>query len=822
MHSATKKQLSVATVLLALGLVISLVATSIVLADFTNGGFESGNWTGWTKSTFLNPGLSGSPPFTGADIVRNPGGTDLSTVVGPFAPMSQTDPQTNNTLHYPAYGSYSAYVNGPTGNGTNANSVVQQTTMTSADVDPLDGKVHVQFVYAPVLQEPGHPPASQAWMYIALRNITKSTLLYEEFIFAGQAGVPWQTGTGQWQFVDWTLVDVAPGAGQLDVGDTVEMEVTAAGCAYSAHAGYVYVDAFGFPIPGVSISGTGPASAPANSDITYTYVYRNGSGAAANNTTVTIVVPAQTTYVSVSDPACSQAGGTVTCNFGSLGAGATGTLSMTVHIDAGAGGSTIAHGNYKIGADGMPALLGPVINTNVPAAFPTTTTVSSDHNPSRYGQPFTFTANVTSSGGTPGGGTVTFKSGGVDIPGCVNVPLSGGQATCGPLASWAAGSYGITAEYSGMTGFLPSSGGMTQVVQKADTTTVVTSSANPSMYGQMVTFIATVSPVAPGAGIPDGTVTFYDGTTLLGTATLDGAGQATFTTSSPLAVGTHNIRAVYGGSANYNGSTGTLAQQVVWATDLTIDKSVRTGMGHKVVFTIVARNRACCCIAAPGAVISDTLPANLINATWTCTASGGARCGAASGVGNLYDVLPAFPPGGVVTYTVRGTLSPLGHFTNTAEIITPSGVRDIDPSNNRDVVVDDDDGVPAADEDINGDGNLNNDDTDGDGMPNYLDTDDDNDGIPTRDEDTNHNGDPTDDDADRDGVPNYLESNTKDTDHDGITDWLDADDDGDGVPTRNEDADGDGNPVNDDTDGDGIPNYLDSCLLYTSPSPRDS
>ena len=49
-----------------------------------------------------------------------------------------------------------------------------------------------------------------------------------------------------------------------------------------------------------------------------------------------------------------------------------------------------------------------------------------------------------------------------------------------------------------------------------------------------------------------------------------------------------------------------------------------------------------------------------------------------------------------------------------------------------------------------------------------------------------------------------------DTDKDGVPDYLDPDDDGDGVLTKNEDANGDGNPLNDDTDGDGVPDYLDA------------
>jgi len=67
------------------------------------------------------------------------------------------------------------------------------------------------------------------------------------------------------------------------------------------------------------------------------------------------------------------------------------------------------------------------------------------------------------------------------------------------------------------------------------------------------------------------------------------------------------------------------------------------------------------------------------------------------------------------------------------------------------------DNVPDYLEDLNGNGDLTDDDTDMDGIPNYLDDDDDDDGILTIDEDTNGDGDPTNDDDDGDGIPNYLQ-----------------------------------------------------------------
>ena len=104
-------------------------------------------------------------------------------------------------------------------------------------------------------------------------------------------------------------------------------------------------------------------------------------------------------------------------------------------------------------------------------------------------------------------------------------------------------------------------------------------------------------------------------------------------------------------------------------------------------------------------------------------------------------------------------------------------------------------------------------DTDGDGLANLLDADDDNDGIPTKEEaskDTDQDGNPNhlDTDDDGDGILTKDEG-TKDTDQDGSPNYLDADDDGDGLYTLYENYNA-GSPVDDDTDKDGIPDYLDA------------
>jgi len=112
---------------------------------------------------------------------------------------------------------------------------------------------------------------------------------------------------------------------------------------------------------------------------------------------------------------------------------------------------------------------------------------------------------------------------------------------------------------------------------------------------------------------------------------------------------------------------------------------------------------------------------------------------------------------------------------------------------------DDGDGVPSIDE-ITSPGESFALDTDNDGILDHVDTDDDGDGLLTIDEDLNGNGDPRDDDTDFDGKANYLESIYLIQMHDGVVDQLDSVDD---------------DPYN-DQDGDGFPN-LDEKIAGTDP-----
>jgi YVTN family beta-propeller protein len=99
-------------------------------------------------------------------------------------------------------------------------------------------------------------------------------------------------------------------------------------------------------------------------------------------------------------------------------------------------------------------------------------------------------------------------------------------------------------------------------VMQAATNTSLKSSVDPSDVGQTVTLTATVGVVAPGTGTPTGLVTFFDGTTSLGSATLGSNLQASRPVAT-LTAGTHSLTAQYAGDVNFLGSTSSVWAQTV-------------------------------------------------------------------------------------------------------------------------------------------------------------------------------------------------------------------------------------------------------------------
>jgi MBG domain-containing protein/Big-like domain-containing protein/centrosomal CEP192-like protein/NHL repeat-containing protein len=121
-----------------------------------------------------------------------------------------------------------------------------------------------------------------------------------------------------------------------------------------------------------------------------------------------------------------------------------------------------------------------------------------------------------------------------------------------------AGNYAIGANVSGTSAanYIATIHPGTLAITPAATITAVATSGSPATFGTSVTFTATVTTTS---GVVSGSVNFSDGSTLLGTGTLNASGIATFSTTT-LAVGSHTITAAFQANTNFTASTATLTQ----------------------------------------------------------------------------------------------------------------------------------------------------------------------------------------------------------------------------------------------------------------------
>ncbi len=323
-----------------------------------------------------------------------------------------------------------------------------------------------------------------------------------------------------------------------------------------------------------------------------------------------------TATVAVTAPGTGTPTGTVTfrdgatvLGTGTLNAGGQATLS-TAALTAGAHAINAVYA----GDANFSTSTSPNLTQNVNAAS-TSTGLTSSTNPSVFGQATLLTATVAAvapGAGTPTGSVAFYDGATLLGSGTLN---AGGVATLS-TAAIAAGSRSLTAQYAGDSNFLASiSSAITQTVNPANTTTALVSSLNPSLLGNSVTFTATVAPVAPGAGTPTGSVNFFDGLSSLGSASLNGSGQAALATSS-LSAGGHSISATYAGSANHNGSTSSSVSQVVNQPPTAVADSYNTV--HDTLLNVPT---------GPGLLSNDGLGVPAVSALASATGNG-APCSA--------------------------------------------------------------------------------------------------------------------------------------------------------------------------------------------------
>jgi len=216
----------------------------------------------------------------------------------------------------------------------------------------------------------------------------------------------------------------------------------------------------------------------------------------------------------------------------------------------------------------------------------TTTSLASSANPAVVGQTITYTATVTSQYFGIATGSVIFKAGATALG---SGTLVNGQASVNTSFS-TSGTRSITATYVGDANNAGSKSlTLQQLVNKAPSSTALVSDNNPSGYGQMVTFTATVTCAAS----PTKTVTFKYGGTVLGKVSLTG-NTASLSTSA-LGAGTDAITAVYSGDVNCAGSTSPVLEQVVNiapTTETLMSSQNPSAVGQPVTFTATVSSSA--------------------------------------------------------------------------------------------------------------------------------------------------------------------------------------------------------------------------------------
>ncbi|MGE4070911.1 MAG: FG-GAP-like repeat-containing protein [Lysobacterales bacterium] len=304
-------------------------------------------------------------------------------------------------------------------------------------------------------------------------------------------------------------------------------------------------------------------------------------------------------------------------------------------------------------------------------AATSTLIVSIDPEPSVVGQPYTVIAEVTQGGMPVVAGSVLIRQLS-DGSSCSYSLKTGGGCQ---LVSNSAITTAVRAFYSGAGSLSPSvSPIVTHVVNRAPTEILISSDTpDPSTVGQEIAVTVEVAALAPGAGTPTGQILVTDGSASCG---------LTLPTLScsfvPKALGAATLEARYLGDANFAPSTDTEAHTVtVNGADLSIIK--RNGLrilpaGQPSTYVLLVSN------AGPdnvqGARVTDILPPQLSNASWTCTGTGGAVC-PASGTGTV-DALVNLPSGSSLTFllTVTAQANPEQIVTNRATVTPPGNSTD--------------------------------------------------------------------------------------------------------------------------------------------------
>lgn len=552
----------------------------------------------------------------------------------------------------------------------------------------------------------------------------------------------------------FTIVLQATGAAGSTITNTVTVSSATNDPVPSNNSATAKTGIVGAPTDAdVAVTKTGPAGPVApGSVVTYTLTVMNNGPATATSVSVADPAPAGLSFVANSG-ACTT---TFPCVLGTLAPGASQTITTQFLVSSPFTGSS----PYTNTAAVTTATNDPVVSNNTSSASTTVATAPTDADlaiaksdspdPVYAGSNVRYTIVVTNNGpGTATGASVTdvlpvgtsFVSATPSQGSCSGtstVTCALGNVAPGETATLtlfvktsAAGTISNTATVTSTSNDpVPGNNSSTTptTVIAPDLTIAKVHAPSPFVRGSTGVYTLTVSSLAGATAAPTfGTVTVTD--TLPAGLTPTSAGGApdwscgiaaqtvTCTTSNILAPGasyaaisvdvailesapapvSNTATVTGGGDVTPGNDSATDVAPVISTADLSITKTdgVATAIpGTTTTYTITVSNAGPSLVT--NAPVADTLPGAIASATWTCAASIGSSCGAASGSGNIATAVSLLS-GGTAAYTVIANVGPaaLGLLVNTATVSTPAGVTD--PNSGNDASTDTDTLTPQAD-----------------------------------------------------------------------------------------------------------------------------
>jgi hypothetical protein len=327
-------------------------------------------------------------------------------------------------------------------------------------------------------------------------------------------------------------------------------------------------------------------------------------------------------------------------------------------------------GNFAAAADDTTHMVMDVV-----VALPTTTTIAALA-PTVVGE--TYTVSVQVDAGLEVVGTVDVSDGSATC----QITLQPGDTGAGScdLASTSAGDKVISASYVGNASFEASADTELHTVNQAATALGLFVDSAILTAGDDAVFTWTLDVVLPGAGSPTGTVTVSDGATQCSAPVADGG-----CTIPAMVEGNYAFSASYSGDGDFlaDSSDGTVPVTVGAGGAILADVVVRheivgsgilsDGSGDLVDYELEVSNAGG--TAANGVVLDLMLPPEFVPAdtAWTCTGSGGASCGSASGTGDIAFSVDLPPASSVLVELSTRIVDPDDAGVETAASATSAG-----------------------------------------------------------------------------------------------------------------------------------------------------